>query len=81
MPTHPGKKRGVPAVIERYQRQWRARYMTTKGVVGYATVSDDVAWDSDIEHGLPVVLKLLPDGGCKILSRRGNKRFITIGPK
>jgi hypothetical protein len=78
MPTHPGKKRGVPAVIERFQRQWRARYTNAEGVIGYLTVTNDDAWNFDIEHCLPVVVKLLPDGSCKILSRKGNKKFITI---
>ena len=79
MPTHPGKKRGIPAVIERFQRQWRARYTNAEGVLCYAPVSDTQAWDSDIEANLPIVMKIMPDGYCKILSRRGNKRFITIG--
>jgi len=79
MTTHPRKKRGIPAVIERFQHQWRARYTDSSGGVAYAPISDTQAWDADIEANLPIMMKILPDGYCKILSRRGNKRFITIG--
>jgi hypothetical protein len=79
MPTRPKKTRGIVAVIERFQHQWRARYTDINGAMAYVAVSDSEAWDSDIENGLPVILKLLPGNGCKILSRKGNKRFIKIG--
>ena len=72
------KSNKVDGIIEKINHAWFVRYTDVKGVTARLPVSDVEAWNSDIEINLPVVIKLQA-GGCKILSRKGNKRFVRSG--
>ncbi len=71
------KSSKVEGVIHRINHEWWVCF-ELRGESSKLQLTEDQSWNSDVEAGLPVVIKLLHDGQFNIISRRGNKKFIKI---
>ncbi len=78
MATKSGNKcRGVTGRIQSIAHSWHVEFIDATGVGQRLPVSDEDAWNFDIEHNLPVIFRLRL-GKVQLLSRKGNKRFVTV---
>jgi hypothetical protein len=74
-----GKRRGIPGRIQCVEHMWFVDYTDPNtGRPARLPVSDEEAWNFDIENNLPILFRLRL-GKVKIVSRKGNKRFVVIG--
>lgn len=72
----------LPALVVRHKSQnymqvGEPPMLDNQGVPKLHPVTEQDAWNFDIEHNLPVKV-LLVKGAYRIVSRRGNKKYVNI---
>lgn len=80
MATSSGVRRraGISGIIQCIDHAWHVQFHDVgSGVARVLPVAEEDAWNFDIEHNLPVLFRLT-GARVKLLSRKGNKRFVTV---
>ena len=72
----------LPALVVRHKSQnfmqvGEPPALDNKGSPKLFPVTEQDAWNFDIEHNLPVKVVLM-GGAYRIVSRRGNKKYVNI---
>jgi hypothetical protein len=83
MSGKPKKKKpkdAVDATVGLADHEWMVTYTTSENTAIVLRVSEEDAWNFDIERGLKVQITNDPEkeGFCKIHSKQGNKKYVTV---
>ena len=79
-PPVPKNPNTIDATVILIEHAWAVTYVNSGGEKQLLNVTDEDAWNFDIERNLTVQITLDAerDGFCKIHSKQGNKKYVTI---